>query len=55
MALRSQKTRAVVGVAVVGLSGLLRVLYLTMSKMMEMEMPAFDTREEALEWLAGLP
>jgi hypothetical protein len=43
------------GVAVVGLSGLLRVIYLTMSKMMEMEMPAFDTREQALDWLAGLP
>jgi hypothetical protein len=43
------------GVAVVGLSGLLRVIYLTMSKMMEMEMPAFETREEALAWLAALP
>jgi stage II sporulation SpoAA-like protein len=43
------------GVAVVGLSGLLRVIYMTMSKMMEMEMPAFDTREEALDWLAALP
>jgi hypothetical protein len=43
------------GVAVVGLSGLLRVIYLGMSKLMEMEMPAFDTRDEALDWLAGLP
>src|SRR5258705_8097716 len=40
------------GVAVVGLSGLLRVIYLGMSKLMEMEMPAFDTRNEALDWLA---
>jgi hypothetical protein len=43
------------GVAVIGLEGLLRVIYLGMSKLMEMEMPAFDTREEALDWLAGLP
>ena len=42
------------GVAVVGLAGLLRVIYLGMSKLMEMEMPAFDTREEALDWLAEL-
>lgn len=43
------------GVAVVGLGGLLRIVYLTMSKLMEMEMPAFDTREAALDWLAELP
>ena len=43
------------GVAVVGLGGLLRIVYLTMSKLMEMEMPAFDTRDEALDWLAALP
>ncbi|HET7042392.1 MAG TPA: STAS/SEC14 domain-containing protein [Gemmatimonadales bacterium] len=43
------------GVAVVGLGGLLRVIYLAMSKLMEMEMPAFDTREAALDWLAELP
>jgi hypothetical protein len=43
------------GVAVVGLAGLLRVVYLAMSKLMEMEMPAFETRDEALDWLAGLP
>lgn len=43
------------GVAVVGLAGLLRVIYLGMSKLMEMEMPAFETRAEALDWLAGLP
>ena len=43
------------GVAVVGLSGLLRVIYVTMSKLMEMEMPAFDSREDALDWLSGLP
>jgi len=43
------------GVAIVGLSGLLRVIYVTMSKVMEMEMPLFDTREQAADWLAGLP
>lgn len=43
------------GVAVVGLSGLLRVIYLSLSKLMEMEMPSFDSRDEALDWLAGLP
>lgn len=43
------------GVAVVGLAGLLRVIYLGMSKLMEMEMPAFDRREDALDWPAGLP
>ena len=43
------------GVAVVGLTGLLRVVYQAMARMLEMEMPAFDTRDEALDWLAGLP
>ena len=43
------------GVAVIGLGGLLRVIYLSMSKLMEMEMPAFDSREDALNWLADLP
>ncbi len=42
------------GVAVVGLAGLLRVIYLGRSKLMEMEMPAFDSRDEALDWLAEL-
>ena len=42
------------GVAVVGLAVLLRVIYLGMSKLMEMEMPAFDSRDEALDWLAEL-
>ena len=43
------------GVAVIGLTGLLKSLYLAVAKMLELEMPAFDSREDALDWLAGLP
>lgn len=40
-------------VAVVGLTGLTRVVHRAMMKLMRQEIPAFDAEPEALDWLAA--
>lgn len=39
--------------AVIGLSGLLMVAYRTITRLMRQDIPAFETRAEALDWLAA--
>lgn len=40
-------------VAVVGITGLTKIIHRAMMTLMRIEMPAFDTDEEAREWLAA--
>lgn len=42
------------GVAVVGLAGFLRTILQSVAHSLDVQMPIFDSREAALDWLAGL-
>jgi hypothetical protein len=48
-----QNTPYLKGVAVVGLTGVLKIIHRTMALLMRQTIPTFDSESDALDWLAS--